>query len=145
MAKYSRKGWYIRTALHVGRCYREVVQPATGEMVVDQPTEIGMRAIIEARMNWLAVEDAPVEDCPLANERLWTFKERNHHGQFVGSSLKFIAPNVSEVRRLHAEQVEANKRARLAALERSEIRRAIFPSLKARQTRTDPVSNKRRL
>lgn len=145
MAKYSKKGWYIRTALHVGRCYREVIQSEIGEVVVDQPSEIMMRAIIEARMNWFGMEDAPVEDCPGAGERLWRFRERNHHGQFVGSSLKFLAPNGSEVRRLRAEQVDANKRARLAALERREIRRAMSPVLKARQTRTDPISSKRRL
>lgn len=145
MARFSRKGWYIRTALRTGRCYREVTPSATGDEVIDYPSEMAMRTTIEARMNWIDVSVAPVEDYPGANELLWTFRERNQYGQFIGSFLTFLAPSGSDVRRIRAAQVEANKKARLATAERSEIRRAMSPVSKTRAAQTDSASGKRRL
>ena len=148
MARFSRKGWYIRTALRTGRCYREVIPSDTGDEVIDYPSEMVMRTIIEARMNWIDMSVAPVEDCPGANELLWKFRERSQYGQFIGSFLTFLtflAPSGSDIRRIRAAQVEANKEARRATAERSEIRRAMSPVSKTRATQTDSASSQRRL
>lgn len=145
MAKLSRKGWYVRTALRKGRCYREVIPSATGEKVIDQSSEMVMRAVIEARMNWIDVSVASVENYPGADELLWTFRERNQYGQFVGSFLTLLAPSGSDLRRIRAEQVKANKKARRATAERSEIRRAMSPVFKTRAAQADSASSRRRL
>ena len=145
MASFSRKGWYVRTALRTGRCYREVIPSAMGDVVIGYPSEMVMRTIIEARMNWIDVSVAPVEDCPGANELLWTFRERSQYGQFIRSFLTFLAPSGSDIRRIRAAQVEANRKARRATAERSEIRRAMSPVSKTRATQTDSASSQRRL
>lgn len=145
MATYSRKGWFIRTALRVGRSYCEVKQSETGEQVLVAQTELTMRAIIEARMNWIGWEVAPAEDCPQPGEVRWVFRQKNNCGYFVGSHLTFLAPAGYDIPSIRAKQTENNKKARIAAKERSEIRRAMAPVRKSQSQPAPAAPSKRRL
>ena len=123
MAKFSRKGWIIRTALRKGRCFREVVDDGGGRVSRESRTELEIRAIIEKRMNYF--EQVKPDDAEHAedNESLWRFKERGQCG-FVGSSVEFLATGMSEIRRLRATEAEDRRVARIAAAERREIKAA---------------------
>jgi hypothetical protein len=145
MARYSTKGWYIGTAIRVGRCFREFILRSDGNQLIVQQTAVQVSAILAMRMNWFDITYVSPEDNPRAGEYYWTFWQKDEHGQFVGSFVTFIAPMGADIHRIRAEHVEAKKKARRAAAERSEIRRAMSPVAKNRPSHSNAVTSKRRL
>lgn len=144
MARYSTKGWYVGTAIRVGRCFREFIPCPDGSHAVVSQTASKVSSILATRMNRFEISLAPPEDNPLAGEVSWKFREINANGHFVGSFVTFIAPFGDDIHRIRAEHVEAKRKALRAAAERREIKRAMAPVAKHRPSKS-PVSGKRRL
>lgn len=143
MARFSRKGWIIRTALRKGRCFREVVDDSGGQTHREVRTELEMRAIIEKRMNFFEFAEPEDSDNAKDNESLWRFREHGRYG-YVGSSLEFLAPGIGEIRRLRVKEAEQRRVAKAAAAERREIKAAIVrtPASRQHQRQSTGVGNR---
>ncbi len=130
----KHKGWIVRTALRLARESFEVDQPGGDEEgeLKSPRTEMDMRAIIESRMNFVEWKDPAPTDPDEPGHFVWIFRQRRN-GFFIGTHLRFFAPSISQIRQIHAAEVEQKRKAKAAKSERAELRRATF------KTRAAPV------
>ena len=133
MARFSPRGWMVRTALRDGREFFEHFEehPPRSE----RRSELEMRALIEKRMNQFVFSPPDPEDQARDGEEVWTFREIDSLGNAIGSRLRFLAPSMWDIRSTRARDLENAKRARQAMRERAEIKRAMKPGKRTAKTR----------
>lgn len=137
MHTISRKGWIVRTALRVGREFFEHFNE--GEPRSERRSEIEMRALIEARLNFCDRSLPDVDDNAQEGEIAWTFRERGPHGLFTGSHVRFLAPNIYAIHSIRQRDAEKARISRQAKKQRAEIRRALTPARRVANL-PDPVN-----
>lgn len=144
MASYSRSGWMIKTAIGYGRRFH-IDSPADPERHGEILTPAMVQKEIIDRMTWIDNPDGTQEDMLEPGERVWLFSEKRRDGTCGPHRIRFVGPNLMQIRRIKADEAKKRQTLKDARRERAEIARETCTSAKSRksQSTTAPSTSRR--